>query len=90
MSVSSVSQRPAPQAQAQAQAQPVQQQRAREAAKADVKHMQNDKLDKQMQTDRFAEKQKASKSYADETYARAKQNTTQNAAPKGRSIDIQA
>jgi hypothetical protein len=86
MSVSSVSPRPAP----QPQPQPVQQQRAREAAKADDKQMQTDKLDKQMQTDRFAEKQQASKSYADETYARAKENTTQNAAAKGRSIDIKA
>jgi len=86
MSVSSVSQRPAP----QPQPQPVQQQRAREAVKADDKQMQTDKLAKQMQNDRFAEKQKASKSFADETYARAKENTTQKAAPKGRSIDIQA
>ena len=86
MSVSSVSQRPAPQPQPQA----VQQQRAREAVKSDGKQMQTDKLAKQMQTERFAEKQKASKSYADETYARAKENTTQNAAPKGRSIDVKA
>ncbi|WP_297723423.1 hypothetical protein [Limnohabitans sp. Rim8] len=86
MSVSSVSQRPAPQPQPQA----VQQQRAREAVKSDDKQMQTDKLAKQMQTERFAEKQKASKSYADETYARAKENTTQNAAPKGRSIDVKA
>ena len=86
MSVSSVSQRPAPQPQPQA----VQQQRAREAVKSDDKQMQTDKLATQMQTERFAEKQKASKSYADETYARAKENTTQNAAPKGRSIDVKA
>ena len=86
MSVSSVSQRPAP----QAQAQPVQQQRAREASKADVKQMQNDKLDKQTQTDKPATKQKASAHYAEVTYSRAKENTTQHAAPKGRRIDIKA
>jgi hypothetical protein len=61
--------------------QPVQQHRSREPAKA---------VDKQAQTDRPAAKEKASAHYSDVTYSRAKENTTQHAAPKGRRIDIKA
>jgi hypothetical protein len=78
MSVSSVSQRAMPQ--------PVRPQREREPAKAVDKQPQT----KALPSDRPAAKVKASSHYADVTYSRAKENTTQHAQPKGRRVDIKA
>jgi hypothetical protein len=76
MSVSSVSQRANPQ--------PVHQERERQPAKA------VDKQPKALPSDRPAAKEKTFAHHADVTYSRAKENTTQHAQPKGRSVDVKA